>query len=498
VAALLAAWVLSTRRKLAVLEENVNNAMNQIGVQLSCRFEALSALLEIAKGCAGEECQALVEAVNSSRSAITGRSAPADVLRQEAVFAHTLGRLTLIVAQHPDIKDGQAYQKTMGAVETFESMMRTSCLIYNDSVMRLNRAVRLFPTALIAAAMGFRQRDYLGDRREEKTPLWAKLTGHKARRRVRQRARKAVRGKGSDKMGLFSKKPPCAICGGKVPRILAAKIEGEYICNTCFGKIDMESGRANNLTMQAFRQYLTFYEENRKLREKFIVSERIDFGAFDTKIIFDFENKLFCMSKNPDKTVFEGWRLKSFVIKEDSTPLFEGVAEGIRRYPSTVPERVMALSGEMAQYAASRRMAKALDRMDDGVENGSVPRYDVDFPEPFSKFNVEIYVEHPYWSHITCDMDGPRFDREYPDASDYLSAYRERLEVIVRLVQGFKEVAFPDASERLAGFGAIHQGQKRAAPASAVEEIRKYKALLDDGIITEDEFREKKRQLMGL
>ena len=43
VAALLAAWVLSTRRKLAVLEENVNNAMNQIGVQLSCRFEALSA-----------------------------------------------------------------------------------------------------------------------------------------------------------------------------------------------------------------------------------------------------------------------------------------------------------------------------------------------------------------------------------------------------------------------------------------------------------------------
>ncbi|MDE7322761.1 MAG: SHOCT domain-containing protein [Lachnospiraceae bacterium] len=30
------------------------------------------------------------------------------------------------------------------------------------------------------------------------------------------------------------------------------------------------------------------------------------------------------------------------------------------------------------------------------------------------------------------------------------------------------------------------------------EELRKYKELLDDGIITEDEFRQKKKQLLGL
>ena len=35
-------------------------------------------------------------------------------------------------------------------------------------------------------------------------------------------------------------------------------------------------------------------------------------------------------------------------------------------------------------------------------------------------------------------------------------------------------------------------------PASAASEIRLYKSLLDDGIITLEEFEEKKRQLLGL
>ena len=40
-------WVVSTQRRLVVLDENSSNAMNQIGVQLSCRFDALTALLEL-------------------------------------------------------------------------------------------------------------------------------------------------------------------------------------------------------------------------------------------------------------------------------------------------------------------------------------------------------------------------------------------------------------------------------------------------------------------
>lgn len=167
-------------------------------------------------------------------------------------------------------------------------------------------------------------------------------------------------------MGLFSKKPPCPICGGKISWFLPTKIEGQYICDPCYRKIDMESGKANNLTMQEFREYLAFYDQNQLLKDKFVISERIDFGFWDTKIIFDYENKLFCMSNNPDKTVFEGKHLKSFTIKEDSALLFEGSAQGIRRYASTVTERAMAMAPLINQFLISMNLARTLDRRDDG------------------------------------------------------------------------------------------------------------------------------------
>ncbi|NLM84980.1 MAG: LemA family protein [Clostridiales bacterium] len=48
-------------------------------------------------------------------------------------------------------------------METFGGMVRTSRLIYNDSVSKLNREVRKFPASAVAKASGLKQRDYLGE-----------------------------------------------------------------------------------------------------------------------------------------------------------------------------------------------------------------------------------------------------------------------------------------------------------------------------------------------
>ena len=300
-------------------------------------------------------------------------------------------------------------------------------------------------------------------------------------------------------MGLFSKKPPCPICGGKISWFLPSKIEGEYICDTCYSKIDMESDKADHLTMQGFREYLAFYDQNQRLKDKFVISERIDFGLLDTKIIFDHQNKLFCMSKNPDKTVFETGQLKSFTIKEDNAPLFEGSAEGIRRYASTVPERAMALAPQSAQFMMNRQMARALDKLDDGKKNGSAPMQYFDVPEPFRAFNVELHFDHPYWTVVKCDMDGPRFSNDRPDVNDYIRSYQSSIEELEKLVAAFKTVAFPGAPEQSISPGtsqAVHPSI--VPPADAIEEIKKYKALMEDGIISQQEFDAKKRQLLGI
>lgn len=302
-------------------------------------------------------------------------------------------------------------------------------------------------------------------------------------------------------MGLFTKKPPCPICGGKISWLLPSKIEGEYICNTCYSKIDMDPDKADQLTMQGFRDYLAFYEQNQRLREQFVISERIDFGLWDTKIIFDYQNKLLCMSKNPDKTVFEGKQLKSFTIKEDNSPLVEGSEAGIHRYISTVPERALALAPQISQYMMARQMSRTLDKLDDGKTNGSAPIQHFNVPEPFRAFNVELRFDHPYLTVIKCDMDGPRFNNTRPDLNDYLRSYQLNIEEIEKLVAALKAVAFPDAPEQSFGLGtaggqAVHTTM--APPADPIEEIKKYKALMDDGIISQQEFDAKKRQLLGI
>lgn len=154
-------WAVSCQRRLAVMDENINNAMAQIGVQLSSRFDALTALLDLTKGYAAHESQTLIETIKSRRSVITASSTPDDVIKQEGIISEALGRISMVAEQYPELKANESYIRCMNAVDSYEKMVRTSRLIYNDSVTKLNRNLRMFPTSLIAGAFGFRQRDYL-------------------------------------------------------------------------------------------------------------------------------------------------------------------------------------------------------------------------------------------------------------------------------------------------------------------------------------------------
>ncbi len=158
---IVAVWVISTQRKLVIMDENINNAMSQIGVQLSSRFDALTSLADLTKGYAAHESQTLIETIKSRRSVITAKSTPDEVLKQENVITEALGRIAAVAEQYPDLKADKNYAKCMDAVDSYEKMVRTSRLIYNDSVTKLNRAIRMFPASIIAGMLGFRQRDYL-------------------------------------------------------------------------------------------------------------------------------------------------------------------------------------------------------------------------------------------------------------------------------------------------------------------------------------------------
>lgn len=299
-------------------------------------------------------------------------------------------------------------------------------------------------------------------------------------------------------MGLFGKKEPCAICGGKVSGLLPHKIEGQCVCKECYGTVDLPPEYStSDMTLNEFRGYMQFREENAELRKKFQTTQQVDFGFFDTKFMFDMNNRLLCMDKFLERTIFEGNQIKSFVIKEDVTPLYEGSAAGLLQYTSTVPERAMNMAPQLSQLSMLAQMRRDLER------SGNNNNYrTIDITEPFKNFNVEIRFEHPYWVVFHADMSGPAFDNERPDLDEYLKSYEEQATVMDELAHALMKLAFPGAPEqRVVASGTVIQsgaGTAQAAAPDSVAEIQRFKALLDQGIITEEEFAAKKRQLLGL
>ncbi len=167
--AVIVLWFISTQRKLVAMDENINNAMSQIGVQLSSRWDALSALLDLTKGYAQHEYQTLSETIKM-RSSITSKSTAADIDNQENILTEAMGKIMAVAESYPELKANENYIKTMDSVNEYEKMVRQSRLIYNDSVTKLNRTIRMFPASIAASMLHITSRDYL-ESNDKKTDM---------------------------------------------------------------------------------------------------------------------------------------------------------------------------------------------------------------------------------------------------------------------------------------------------------------------------------------
>lgn len=153
-------WAIGIQRQLVVLDENVNNAMSQIGVQVTSRFDALTSLLDLVKGYNEHEYKTLTDIVKM-RSSINGSSSAADVEKEESIITQALGKLAVVVENYPDLKSNTNYQNLMNSLNDYEDKVRKARLVYNDSVTKLNRTIRMFPISIVAPILGINQRDYL-------------------------------------------------------------------------------------------------------------------------------------------------------------------------------------------------------------------------------------------------------------------------------------------------------------------------------------------------
>jgi len=158
--AILVIWVISVQRNLISKEELCKNAMSQIGVQMSSRWDALTALSELIKSYDEHEYNTLRDVI-AKRTSITGNSSAADANIQETILTDAMRRIAVVVEQYPNLKANEMYVKTMDSVNLYENQVRMSRMVYNDSVTNYNRLIRQIPSNIVASLFGFKSKDYL-------------------------------------------------------------------------------------------------------------------------------------------------------------------------------------------------------------------------------------------------------------------------------------------------------------------------------------------------
>lgn len=153
-------WVIKVQRRLVDGDEFCKNAMSQIGVQQSSRWDALSALVELVKSYNEHEYQTLRDVI-SMRRPINSSSTAEEANAQEEAITGAIKMINVVAEQYPELKANDNYAKIMDSVNSYENQVRMSRMVFNDSVTKYNRMVRQIPDSLVASLLGFREKEYL-------------------------------------------------------------------------------------------------------------------------------------------------------------------------------------------------------------------------------------------------------------------------------------------------------------------------------------------------
>jgi len=254
-------------------------------------------------------------------------------------------------------------------------------------------------------------------------------------------------------MGLFSNdKKPCPVCGKGTPKLLATKIADETpICSACAEKVSIEESQLEVLSAEGLKEHLAMREENAKyIKNVFRPTKEIKVDGDSLNI--DEINRAFTI---PVHT----WDDNPPVFQFDELIGYELLAKPrvVERFHKgdASPEYIPIVFGEFS----------VLFR-DDVIALSS----------PCS-FLLILYLTNPCWSKLEVKAGAV-----YPKHGGMKSKVYGQLDELQTVT-----AALLDIMGYSAGDG--------ASTNSAARERIKFQELLDGGIITQEEFDEKEREL---
>lgn len=167
VVVLLVLWGIKVQNGLVKQDEICSNALRQINVQQMSRFDALNAIVKMAREYAGFESETMVKTMAARNMNVGPNPTAKDIQANEDFLTQMTTRIMAVAEAYPPLKAGEHYKQAMSDIKSYEENVRLSRMTYNDTVTKFNTTVRQFPGSVVASMLHFPPKDYLEEDRSK-------------------------------------------------------------------------------------------------------------------------------------------------------------------------------------------------------------------------------------------------------------------------------------------------------------------------------------------
>jgi len=157
IVAVLVIWFISAQNSLVKLEEDVKLQFSQVETNLQRRSDLIPNLVETVKGYTKHEEEVFTQ-IADARSKLAGSIKSGDIEGIDAAsneLDSALSRLLVITENYPELKANEQFVALTDELAGTENRIAIARQNYNDTVGKYNKAIKMFPTSIIASMNGY-------------------------------------------------------------------------------------------------------------------------------------------------------------------------------------------------------------------------------------------------------------------------------------------------------------------------------------------------------
>lgn len=160
--AVLVIWFISAQNKLVNMEENVKLEFSQVETTLQRRSDLIPNLVETVKGYAKHEEEVFTQ-IADARAKLAGSIQTGnveDINEASNQLDSALSRLLVITENYPELKANEQFIALTDELAGTENRITIARQNYNETVSKYNKAIKKFPTSIVAGMSGYEAADY--------------------------------------------------------------------------------------------------------------------------------------------------------------------------------------------------------------------------------------------------------------------------------------------------------------------------------------------------